>query len=515
MKRIKFIRISGLMAGILVVRPYKGFLQSLHSQTAKDNLSSTSKKYFINNQTDFDKYKSFTFEEGSIILFAKGKIFEGQFSPKGSGTAGNPIVVTAYDPSSGKIGKDGAGDKAVINGMGKVLSCFYLFNAEYWTITNLEITNDSSEALSEKKNLRGIDIQATDKGILHNIIIRNNYIHDVNNGLAGKERGGIFLDIKGNTIPTKFDHLRIENNIIKNVGGIGICNSSSWGKPGTENYFPTTDFKIIGNYIENTGRNAIILRNSISPIIEYNTVANSSRYDTGNSIFNFNTIGCMMQYNEVYGNTGALSEADRGAFDADYNSTGTIIQYNYSHDNHWCTSIMRKRNSDITIRYNISQNNLMGAYFYGFPEANEISGVKIYNNTHYFGPGKGTEVFPGAGKKRTPSETALFNNIFYFTDPGKWGNVPDESCKTENNLFYNFGDNTKNELVGDPMLVNPGSGKTNIDMHHSKNLSGYELKRNSPAINGGKPVKDNGGKDFFGNKLYHLSPDIGAHEFQG
>jgi hypothetical protein len=94
----------------------------------------------------------------------------------------------------------------------------------------------------------------------------------------------------------------IENNVIRDVGGVGIGNQSSWRDIDTERYYPWTEFIIRGNFIERTGRNSIILRNALNPLIEYNVAAASSRYDTGHSIVNFNTTNCVVQYNEAYGN---------------------------------------------------------------------------------------------------------------------------------------------------------------------------------------------------------------------
>lgn len=483
------------------------------TQNNNDNKKNKS-KFYIKDQADFDKYKNYTFKEGAMILFAKGRAFKGQFSPIGTGSKNKPIVVCAYNPLSGEIYTDGINDKPVINAMGKFPSAFLLQNASFWEVSNLEITNDSMEAREKEANLRGIDIQAKDAGIIEGIAIRNNYIHDVNTGLAGKKRGGIFVEVKGEKTKTKFHDLRIENNKIQNVGGIGISNSSTWGKPDEENFYPWTNVVIRKNYITHTGRNAIIIRNSISPIVEYNTIAYSSRFDTGNSIFNFNTIGCIMQYNEVYGNTGALTDEDRGAFDADFNSKGTIIQYNYSHDNHWFCSIMRKKNMDVTVRYNISQNDLLGAYFYGFPTTKGLTDLKIYNNTHYFQKGAGTEVFVSAGRERIPIETHLFNNIFYFTDKGRWSNIPDKTCKIENNLFYNFDKKALNEIIADPLFLNPGRGGTGIDIENDNSLKGYCIRENSPAKNAGILIKKNGGRDFWGNPLSSRSIDIGACESQ-
>jgi RNA polymerase sigma-70 factor (family 1) len=267
-----------------------------------------------------------------------------------------------------------------------------------------------------------------------------------------------------------------------------------------------------GNRVERTGRNGIIIRYVVNPIVEYNVVAYSSRFDTGHSIFNFNTIGCIVQYNEAYGNTSSNpDDTDHGGFDADYNSRGTVIQYNYSHDNNWFCGIMRRGiNTDVTIRYNISQNELLGAYLYGFPTEKGLKDVKIYNNTHYFGKGKGTRIFVSAGKERIPIETTFRNNIFFFEDCAEWGFEPDASCSFENNLFLNVSPLGTGALTADPLFTAPGTGGTDIDMHDTERLSGYRLPTGSPALGAGVKINDNGNKNFGGNSLSEEIANIGA-----
>jgi hypothetical protein len=246
--------------------------------------------------------------------------------------------------------------------------------------------------------------------------------------------------------------------------------------------------------------------------VEYNIVAYSSRFSTGHSIFNFNTVDCIVQYNEAYGNTSNNpDDIDHGGFDADYNSKGTIIQYNYSHDNNWFCGIMRKPyNTDITVRYNISQNELLGVFLYGFPTEKGVKDVKIYNNTFYFGKGKGTRVFVEAGKTRIPTETSFFNNIFYFVEKAEWGFEPDQSCVFENNLYYNLALKGINAVTGNPLFENAGSGGTDIDMTDPDRLKGYSLKDGSPGLKVGIKIQNNGGKDFSGNKLKKDATNIGA-----
>ena len=156
---------------------------------------------------------------------------------------------------------------------------------------------------------------------------------------------------------------------IYRVGGVGIGNSSSCGKlefrkHNVVGHYLWTKVYVADNYVDLTGRNNIIARVSKDAVYERNTLANSSRYSTGHSIFCFNTDGIKIQFNEAYGNVGE-GGIDRGGFDADYNCVNTFIQYNYSHDNLWFCGIMKKKNRNVVIRYNLSQNDKEGIYFYG------------------------------------------------------------------------------------------------------------------------------------------------------
>lgn len=481
--------------------------QESSKKNSGDQLENT---HFINTQEDFDKYNNYEFPAGSTVFFASGMVFKGQFIIRGSGTKESPNLLTAYNPENQQVYREWTDNKPVINGGGNVDAVVLLKNGAFWEINNLEVTNNNGSKEQHGKIL-GINVIAEDMGLVEDIRIKNCYVHHVNGEVGGKETGGIHVHVLGNETKTKYQNLLIQNNRIAHVGGVGISSQSSWGSINTDDYYPWTDFIIRGNRVEHTGRNGIIVRYAINPIVEYNVLAFNSRFSTGHSVFNFNTVDCTVQYNEAYGNTSNNpDDIDHGGFDADYNSKGTVIQYNYSHDNNWFCGIMRKPyNTDITIRYNISQNELLGAYLYGFPWTKGVADVKVYNNTHYFGKGKGKFVFVAAGKERIPTETVFSNNIFCFEDNAEWGFNPDSTCHLENNLFYNVSTKGEHSIIGNPMFVNPGSGGTNIDMKNPESLSGYKLKMGSPALEMGKLIENNGSKDFFGNRITE-KPNIGA-----
>ena len=85
---------------------------------------------------------------------------------------------------------------------------------------------------------------------------------------------------------------------------------------------------------------------------------------------------------------------------------------------------MKRPTRNVVIRYNISQNDRAGIYFYGFDRNKEAENVHIYNNTHFVRKGLDVEVFV---EGRTPVNTLFENNIFYFEGKGAWGKMPPAS----------------------------------------------------------------------------------------
>jgi hypothetical protein len=470
--------------------------------------SSEAAVYRIDSQADFDVYREAVFQPGDTILFRRGVVFQGMFSPRGSGAEGAPICVKTY----------GEGRRPVIHTLGKNSAGVLLKNVEFWEVDGLEITN-SDGTDEDQGTLFGICVLAQDTGQTHrHVYISNCHIHDVNGKVAGKGRGGIHVLVQGER-PARFHDLRIVGNTIERVGGVGIGNNSPHAKVrfgsdagGPDEGHFWTKVYVAGNFVDHTGRNSIIARVSEDAVYEYNTLAHSSRYSTGHSIFCYNTRGIKIQYNEVYGNVGPGGH-DRGAFDADYNCTHTYIQYNYSHDNLWFCGIMKRPTHHVFIRYNISQNDREGIYFYGFENERSAQHVHVYNNTHYVSKDHDVEVFC---EGRTPINTVFENNIFYFEGKGRWGkNSRGINTRFNNNLYFNIPPHPsdRNPVQGDPLFEAPGQGGYRIDMRTRAALLGYRLRPGSPCIDMARIIPDSGGLGFWGGKVSRDKPDIGAHEW--
>lgn len=464
------------------------------------------KDYRIDSQAAFDRLSGKRFAPGDRVLFERGRSFRGSFEATGRGTEGKPIVLKAY----------GRGDRPAIHAGGEHKAALQLRNVEWWEVSGLEVTNtDGSD--TDQGDLMGIYVVASNPAdaVLEHVYIRDCDVHDVNGHVGGKKRGGIHVHVKGEK-PARFHDLRIEDNTIRRVGGVGIGNASPFASPpddeAPERSWYWTGVRVRGNHIDHTGRNNIIARASRDAVYEHNTLANSSRHSTGHSIFCFNTIGIRIQFNEAYGNVGDEG-SDRGGFDADWNCRDTYIQYNYSHNNEWFCGIMKRWNKGVVVRYNLSVNEREGLYFYGFDHAEAAEGIHVYNNTHYVGPGRTVHVFP---EGRTPINTLFENNVFIFEGGADWGAGFSKRVNTvfDNNVYVGIDPPKEdgNAQTVDPQLVNPGQAPHNIDWGAADLLSGYRVRRDSPARDRGKVIKDAGGQDLWGNPLRDGKPDLGASE---
>jgi parallel beta-helix repeat protein len=449
------------------------------------------------------KVNSTTFQAGDQILFKAGGVWTGQLWPKGSGAAGNPIVMDRY----------GTGNAPTISGGGTVDTTVKLENQQYWTIQNLEITNNASSRTQRS----GISILATQAGTYNGIHLKNLVVHDVK-GVSEWDTtpyspfysAAIFVKNNTPVVAAKFNDLLIENNTVYDSTGMGILvmnDISQSTNLSTVSY--NTNVRVKGNYVYNTGRDGIIVGGSDAPIVEYNTARNlasigaDQRYIAG--IWNWTSKNALFQYNEVGGMNWV--GADSMAWDIDWGSTGThTFQYNYSHNNDGGVFLLCCSNQvdKLVFRYNISQNDGVrsgvGARF-----NLEARPADIYNNTVYT-TGKivmHTHGFPLNGSKK------LYNNIFV----GNSDSIYDNNFTYDRNLYFGHPGPSSdvNKSNRDPMLANPGSGGDGRNT-----VDGYKLLTGSPALGAGTLIAGNGGLDYWGNAVSSTgSPNIGAYNGSG
>ncbi|MCK4886884.1 MAG: hypothetical protein KAS96_05810 [Planctomycetes bacterium] len=484
------------------------------------------------------KFNGTTFLPGDKIYFKANGTWAGQLKPKGSGVIGCPIVIDAYGDISDE------NNKPRFDGNGTVGTTLYILNVEYWEINNLQLTNLGATRAAWRK---GASISASDFGTMKHIHLKNLYVHNVN-GLIAKEEGGgcgISWFCGGDVVPTKFDGILIEDCHIKTtdrdgiVGGnthIGRLDNNPSSPSTTKDFYPSVNVVVRGNLLEDIGGDAIVPIGTDGCIVEYNTVT-SSAVRTYNfsptqwavAIWPWSADNTIIQYNIV---TGTKGTSDGQAFDADYNTRGTIIQYNYSYSNEGgfiliCNggdnTVGITGNRDTIVRYNISINDGGGTTGSPLLQTNGLcTDVEIYNNV-FVSPAVATPYIIEQQAATSSASYAWSNNIFYSNASTGWRyRTPSGTWIWSNNCFYgihqipsgwfswtNGTPSDPYKITTDPQFVALPVPPSSAD---AGSADGFKLQSGSPCIGAGTTITGNGGYDFWGNVLYNGVPDIGAEE---
>lgn len=498
------------------------FLATMILQITFGQSISFSANYYVDSTLGSDSYtgidpnfpwqtlaavNSRTFQPGDSIFLKSQSIWTGQLNPKGSGSTGNPITIDQY----------GTGEKPIIDGGGSTGDgVVYLHNQEYWEINNLEITNNASE----EGDRRGVLIRAENFGRVDHIYLKNLTIHHIKGligqGMSQKNTGGIGIILQADDlVDTRFNDILIQGCTIATVDNTGIFSVSMAGgsnTPGGTNWNrrKITNWRVRNNVIHDVAKNAMIIRlTDESCVVEYNVCYNTCmRVESGNTIFARSSRGTVFQYNEGYQNQ--AQTVDGCLYDADMESPETVWQYSYSHDNNHGLMWFATQPEDygFIIRYNISQNDKgrLIALRSTFVDA------YIYNNVFFVGSHRSPEIIHERGSDRT---YYYYNNIVYNQSPTAVYTWDGAARHIDSNLFYGIHPASEpsdpHKITADPRFVNPGSGGIGINT-----VNGYQLKGDSPCIDSGRVIPNQGGKDYWGNPVPNPggAPDRGAHEYQ-
>ncbi|UCC69725.1 MAG: hypothetical protein JSV79_07495, partial [Armatimonadota bacterium] len=305
-----------------------------------------------------EKVNGTTFQPGDQILLKADCVWTGQLWPKGSGAAGNPIMIDMY----------GTGAKPLINGDGLVQSTVYLYNQEYWEVSNLEITNWDPAGPDIRQGVYVVGHEYT-PGVLNHIHLKDLVVHDVNGHDTdgrnlGKCNGGIIFDVWGCPISVRFNDVLVEGCYVYHVDRSGIktwSDNTRWYEdPELPWYWqPYTNMVIRNNVLDDIGGDGIVTCHADAPLVEYNVASNcQARSNEFNvAIWPWDCDDAMYQYNEAYL---THQTKDGQGYDIDgYNNRATL-QYNYSHDNEGGFILIcgyGAFNRDSVLRYNISEDD--------------------------------------------------------------------------------------------------------------------------------------------------------------
>lgn len=485
------------------------YVDSQSGDDSHDGLSATSA------WATLERINSQIFKPGDRILFRAGTHYKGQLAPQGSGTTFKPIVVDLF----------GGDERPIISAEGKFHEALLLENQEYWEINNLELTNTGPT----REGFRyGVRLRSWDFGTVHHLQLKNLYIHDVNGSLVKADQGeghGIAWENGGEEVHSNFDGLLIENCHLLRTDRNGICGYTAYPTDRSI-WVPSLNVVIRNNRLEDIGGDGIKVWGCDGAVVEHNVLDRGRQRceDYAAGIWPWNSDNTLIQFNEVSGMKG---QKDGQAFDSDAFCSGTIFQYNYTHDNDGgFMLICGRENHDTTIRYNISQNDRTRLiHFYDL-----INNTRIYNNVFYVGKGIDLHLFMWTpGRSGWATDTEVYNNIFFVegvarnsygigkkeVDDGTWLHEPGfggtENVIFERNVLYgDFRDvpSPWKALATDPRLLGPGLGGAGFD-----SLEGYKLDEDSPCRGAGIVVENNGGRDLWGKPVPEAaSPSIGAHE---
>ncbi|SET67963.1 hypothetical protein SAMN04487821_1187 [Enterococcus malodoratus] len=403
-----------------------------------------------------DKLEKTKFEPGDTIRLHEDSVFEDTLvldgEANGEGAEGAPIILESYGDAGGKAAINGNG-KGYVDQMEKkdIYSTVTLYNASHWTIRDLAITNiGPGEDMNEMSNKDrvGLYVLAKNNGLTQDIHVDNLDVSDVNGSWNAKDigNGGIFFTVTGTPAGevTRFHNISVTNCQVENVTRTGISvgatvygdiitpeNEATTIEESKIQQYGHTDVLIENNYVKQSGGDAIVPQFCYKPLIQYNvsdtasfshskwdlTSKENGTWQVNAGIWPWLCYFPNFQYNEAF-NT--VDNYDGEAFDCD-SGTGTIYQYNYSHDNEGgFMLICSPKNFDSLIRYNISQNDRKHLFLVSnslnpdyndprYPGISEEETANVYNNTFYTGGGLDVTVM----SQEEPGYVRMKNNLFY------------------------------------------------------------------------------------------------------
>ncbi|WP_414170145.1 right-handed parallel beta-helix repeat-containing protein [Streptoverticillium reticulum] len=449
-----------------------------------------------------DRLDKTTFKPGDTINFRKGSTCSGTLAPSGSGTDTAPVVVRSYGSGTERPKIVGNGARAAI----------HLRNVQGWEIHDLDVSDPGGDAGATRT---GIYVELSDFGTGRHYVIDNVVVHDVNGcdcTAPGEPSGGIVFNATGSATPSGFDGIKVSNNKVNHVEGIGIGTSSMWarrpvypGGPGTS-FVPMTGVVVENNELTDLGGDGITMQNGSHALLQKNVVKGFGLRATTDhaGVWAWNSDYTVVQFNDVSG--GDAGSHGAFAFDIDGGNKDSLYQYNFSHDNSGMMLVCAVPglvSDGQTVRYNISQNDRAVSSGVMVVACTPQTNTRIYNNVVY-----------------APGATTLVNNMgefgATFSDNifvGKNAAINDTHSTFTHNAYTGVStvpSGDKGAVTGDPGLLSPGTA-TSLGT-----ADGYRLGTDSQALKRGAVVAGNGGRDYFGHPVSPTCPpNIGVYQGPG
>ncbi len=319
------------------------------------------------------------FAPGDTIYMSRGSACKGSFAPKGSGTEGRVIRLTAY----------GAGDRPKIVAPPTARQALLLFNQQHWQVDSLDISGG---------NKYGVFVTG-DTGILHHLYLKNLYVHDVYGGALKNKDNGLVI-VGPSSINVFFDDVLID--------GVDAAHTNQWagilvgggGFPYKDDSPLNTNIQIRNSSAHDVYGDGIVLFRDTHSSIRTSAaweIGMQPTQDVGtpDAIWVWTCNDCVVADNEAY-----LTDSpgvDGGAYDIDWDNQHDTIERNYAHDTQgYCIAVFGAGyvTSDSLVKDNLCIDNglsprlaaLQGAIYLSTWNGGTIRGLTISGNEIQWNP---------------------------------------------------------------------------------------------------------------------------------
>lgn len=373
------------------------------------------------------KIGSLNLQPGDKVLLKRGCTFNEVFLiNESSGSSEQHILISTY----------GKGEKPKIVAPDNSKCGVQIRNCEYITIEDLDIKNHGTDP--EVRHRMGLNVHLDDYGEAHDIKIKGIDVHDVNGRLWKNPAPGVGIGFTTNnyTGKSRFNGILIEGCTIRRCVRNGITFGGNFMR---DKWYPHLNVVIRENLIEEVPGDGIVVGQCDGALVEYNVMRDcpdawGGRHNAAAGMWPWSSDNTIIQFNEVSGHKATW---DGQGFDADYNCIGTIIRYNYSHDNYGGFLLICDEGAS---RKTYSAGNV---------------GTKVYGNVSY-NDGTRPYIRPQDKKWYTPSihipgpieDCDVYNNVIYickrtagipeqdksFVHTDNWGGSP-LSVTIKSNIF--------------------------------------------------------------------------------
>ncbi|EPY05782.1 subtilisin-like serine protease [Paenibacillus alvei TS-15] len=401
--------------------------------------------YFSNNGDDsadgrtpetawksISKINENVFLPGSTIYLDANSVWNEQIRLRGNGEEGNPITLTKYnttDPNKRPI-INGGGTASSPSGI-SLNGTIELYDVNYWVVSGIEVTNIGTTAGDGRSGIAVMsrisklgqgqfNIQDYADARMQGVVIRDNYVHDVN----GLHQANGASKISGGIIINGYVDVRVEGNKTLRCDNEGIRNNAYGpSNPGTNNTgltwsnssYPWASNAVFrNNWVSGSVGDGIVLSGGNNSLVERNVVTDSGYSylsdKSGKLVANWGSNntppsylgsqnyaaawimaskGTIFRYNEAVDNPYHASN-DGMAWDIDNYCQDNVYEYNYSRNNYGGWYLQMNAAKGNIVRYNISVNdghspdfnksfNSLVLLAGGSSTSEELSGL-FYNN---------------------------------------------------------------------------------------------------------------------------------------